>query len=522
MAYDARRAPLLLALPAVLAGSAMLLPLLYLVIRAGGVDPGELAALVLRPKTLVYLGNTLSLVGCVLALTTLIALPLALIVVRSDLGFSRLLTLLAVLPLAIPGYVMAYALIGLSGYYGPLSVFFGLRLPRPEGLFGATLALGLYTFPYLFLTLRSALVGMDPALVESARSLGRAPLAVFWRVTLPHLKPALLSGWLIIALYTIGDFGAIALMRFEVFSAAIYSQYANAFEVHYAAWLSLMLIGIAGAILLVETRLSRGTRVVRSGQGARRLLAPMKLGRWKPLAVLFVAAVALASLGVPALVILFWLTRAPTEIDWAAIPSAAWQTLAIAGPVALVAVAIALPVALFHLRHPGRTSFAVERLTWFGYAMPPLPFALSVAFLSLAALPGLYQSLPLLVAALAVHLAAVALGPIRSRLVQIGPRTEEAARALGRSSAAAFAFITLPLVARSLVAGGVLVFMAAAKELPLTLLLSPIGTRTMAMSIFSRTSEGALYDAAPYAALTILFSGLVVGLILRYEGAPRS
>ena len=83
--------------------------------------------------------------------------------------------------------------------------------------------MSLYTFPYLFLNLRASLLGLDPGLEETARSLGRTPWQTFRAVVVPHLTPALLSGWMVIGLYVLGDFGVIALMRYEVFSYAIYT-----------------------------------------------------------------------------------------------------------------------------------------------------------------------------------------------------------------------------------------------------------------------------------------------------------
>src|SRR5690606_26726918 len=222
----------------------------------------------------------------VLIMTTLIALPLAWLVVRSDLKFKKFHAIMGVLPLAVSGYVMAYALIGLSGYYGFANHVFGIRLPRPEGLFGSSLALSLYTFPYLFLNLRASLLGLDPGLEDTARSLGRTPWQTFRAGVRPHLVPAVLAGWGVIGRYVLGDLGVIALMRYEVCSYAIFTQYSGAFDRVYAAWLSLMLMAVTLSIIMIEARL-RGRRYARTGKGAARPAMPVALGRWRPLAWLF-------------------------------------------------------------------------------------------------------------------------------------------------------------------------------------------------------------------------------------------
>ena len=248
-------------------GLLMILPLIWLILRAFEADLATVQRLLLRPRTQMLLVNTASLVAAVLALSTVIALPLAWLVSRTDLKARRLVNLLAVMPLAVPGYVMAYALLGLSGTSGFMNQIFGIMFPRQHGLWGATLALSLYCFPYIYLNLRAAFSGMDASLEEAARALGAGKWEVFRRVTLPFLLPALLASWLVVGLYTVGDFGAVALMRFEVFSFAIYQQYSAAFDRIYAAWLALILIAIALTVVWWESRLREGVRYARTGSG---------------------------------------------------------------------------------------------------------------------------------------------------------------------------------------------------------------------------------------------------------------
>jgi iron(III) transport system permease protein len=237
--------PVVLALPVALVALGVLVPIGYLVVRAFEADPSEAAALVLRERNLRLLGNTLALAAGVLAGATLLAAPLAWLVARTDLRGRRLFTVLGVLPLAVPGYVAAFALLAATGPNGTLAGL-GLVLPRPSGYGGALVALALTTSPYLFLNLRAALLGVDPALEESARSLGTSPSEALRRVVLPQLLPAYLAGALLVVLHVLGDFGVVSLMRFETFSYAIYLQYAASYDRVYAAWLALMLLALTG------------------------------------------------------------------------------------------------------------------------------------------------------------------------------------------------------------------------------------------------------------------------------------
>lgn len=496
----------------------MLLPLVYLLVRALEADVATVYSLLVRERTLVLLTNTLSLTLGVLVITTAMALPLAYLVVRTDLPFKRFWTLLGVLPLAVPGYVMAYALLSLGGNYGLAAQLFGVAIPRPSGLWGAMAALSLYTFPYLFLNLRAALMGLDPSLEESARSLGYTARQTFFKVTLPHLRPAFLAGWLVIGLYVLGDFGAVALMRFEVFSFAIYIQYASAFDRIYAAWLSLTLIAITLSLVLIEGRLLGNRRLARVGSGAARRPTVQPLGWAKPLAYLFLLVVFGSSLGLPALILGYWLTLAPWTVGLEPLAATFFRSVGAAVPAAVLAALMALPLAYLSVRYPSALSRVLERVAYFGYALPPIALALAFVFFSLRAAPWLYQTLTLLVLAYALNFLALALGPIRSALLQAPPRLEEAARSLGRGPVGAFFAVVFPQLRRGVLASATLVFVMAMKELPITFLLAPTGYTTLAVSVFSRTSEAMLAEAAPFAAAIVLFSSLFVSLLLTYEG----
>lgn len=513
--------PVALWLPALLVAGAGAVPVLYLGMRALDATPAEIVGALWRARNLELLLNTFRLVAVVLAIGTVIALPMAWLATRSDLRWRGGLSFLMVLPLAVPGYVMAYALIGLSGYYGFLKHWFGLTLPPLRGLWGAGLALALYTFPYLFLNLRAAFLGMDPALEESARSLGQSRLAVWRRVVLPQIWPALVSGWLIVGLYVIGDFGAVALMRYEVFSTAIYTQYSAAFDRTHAAWLALMLIAVTMAALFGQGRVTRNRRFSGSGRSTGRTAVPVPLGRWRWLARGAIALVALAALGLPVLVLGHWMRLGLPQIDPAGLARAMLSSTLIAAPAALAAVTLALPVVLLALRWPGLLSHLAERLAHLGYATPALPLALALAFLSLQLLPALYQSYSLLLLAYVISFIAIALGPLRLALLQIGPHQEEAARALGATPAQAFGRVILPRLRRPMIAAGLLVFIMVVKDLPLAYMLAPTGTRTLATTIFAYTSEGMMAEAAPFALALLLFSAGFVGLILKYEGAGQ-
>lgn len=504
-------------MPALLIGAGIFVPLLYLVFRAVEGDLSQSLDLILRSRNLELLGNTVLLTAGVLILTSLISLPLAWITTRTSIKGKKLLTLLGVLPLAIPGYVMAYALLGLSGNNGMLAELFALELPRLSGFWGALLAISLYTYPYLFLNLRSGLLGLDPSLEEVSRSLGYRPSEVFFRVILPQLRPSYYAGALIIGLYVLGDFGAVSLMRFETFSYAIYLQYDAAYDRIYAAWLALMLLGLTTMALAIEYRLLRGLFFHRSGSGAERAATTYRLGGWTVPCFLFIGLIVGFSLLIPLGTLLYWMGISLEFFQFDNLITALQGSITASAPAALLATMLAVPIAYIGVRFPSRLTRSLERVAYLGYATPPLALALALIFFSFTAMPLLYQTLALLIFAYTLHFLAEAIGPVRSSLYQASPRLEEAAQSLGLSRIRAFFSTTFPLMRGGLVVALSFVFLSAMKELPITFLLSPIGYETLAVNIWSYSIEAMFAEAAPYALTILLFSSLFVGMLFARE-----
>ncbi|MEM9665509.1 MAG: iron ABC transporter permease [Bacteroidota bacterium] len=489
-------------------------------LRASEAEPAVLRSLLLRERTLRLLVNTLVLTGGVIVLSTALALPMAWLSTRAALPGRRWITLLGVLPLTMPAYVMAYVLLASTGATGTLAQLFGLLTPRISGYWGALIALGLTTFPYLFLNLRAALQGLDPALEETAQSLGLRPTQVFVRIVLPQLRPAYYAGTLLVTLHVLGDFGVVSLMRFETFSYALYVQYSAAYDRIYAAWLALMVLSLTIGALVMEARLLRGLAFHRAGTGAVRPARRVQLGRMAYPAYAFMGLLLVASLILPLITIGYWVGADTAATSWGRLTEAMGRSLMASAPAAGLAGLLALPLAYLGVRYPSIWTRGLERIAYLGYAAPPLAFALAYVFFSLRTVPVLYQTLALLVMVYTLHFMAEALGPVRSALYQASPRLEEAARSLGRSPLQAFFEVTFPLVRRGLLAGSALVFLSAMKELPLTFILSPPGFQTLAVSVWSSTSEAVFSVAAPYALVLILCSAAFVGLLLKDQADP--
>jgi iron(III) transport system permease protein len=514
--------PWYILLPVVIAGIGVIVPLFYLLMRAFEADTAELVSILFRERTLRLFLNTVALTAGVLITTVLFSLPLAWLTTRSDIKLPSVFTLLGVLPLAIPGYVMAYAFLGLTGPYGTIAALTGFVIPRPSGYLGALASLTFYLTPYLYVNVRSALYGFDPALEETARSLGYSPFKVFLKTVIPQLRPSLYAGGLLVSLHVLGDFGAVSLMRFETFSYALFVQYTAAFDRTYAAWLALILIFITLCLLFVDARLLSGLRLYRSGRGAHRRFAHMPLGKWKIPAYLFLIGLATVSLFAPVGAILYWMFSGPDQFRLEFLLPALRGSLTASIPSSVFAAFLALPLAYIGVRFPSPLSRTLERVAYVGYAVPPLAFALSLVFFALQTAPFLYQTLFLLIYAYTLHYLAEAIGPIRSALHQIPPQIEEAARSFGYNRRKAFVKATLPLLRKGIIASMSFVFLSAMKELPLTFILSPIGFETLALNVWSYTMEAMFPEAAPFALGIVVVSAIFIGFLLRHENPKNT
>ena len=512
----------ILVLVGLMVAALLLLPLAYLVLRTMGLGR-EAVEIFLRPSTVATLGRSLLLAGSVTVTSAFIAIPIAWLTVCTDLPLRRAWTIAAALPLALPSFVVAYLMVSVLGPRGLAQQFLepllGLeRLPSIYGFAGAFLVLTLMSYPFTMLSVRAALQRMDPSLEEAARSLGRSPLGAFFRITFPHLRPALMAGGLLTALYVLRDFGAVTMMRYDTFTRIIYLQYQSFTSRSLAAALALVLVALMGVMVFLEIRTRGRARYSRNSIGAARQAALVRLGKWRWPALLFVAGIVAIALVLPAGGLAYWLLRGfAIEQSLTALWPAATNSFAVSLAAAGLCIFIALPLALLFVRRPGPFSRLIERFTFMGYALPGIVVALALVYFGASYARPLYQTLVMLLAAYVVLFIPQALGAARGSLLQFPPCLEEAGRSLGRRRLDVFRHISIPLLSPGLAAGAALVFLTAMKELPATLILSPTGFRTLSTAIWSNISEAFFAKAAAPALLLILLSSIPLALLTLRE-----
>ncbi len=488
----------------------VLLPLGYTAIEASQVARDDIVGLLFRPLVGVLLFHTLALVGATTLLAGLLGTLTAWFVERTRLPGRPVWAVLAAVPLAVPPFISSFAWVSLS--------------PALQGFGGALLVVTGAYYPLVYLPVAAALRGMDPALEETARALGLGPYACFRRVVLPQLRPALLGGMLLVALNTLVEFGAFALLRFRTFTTEIYAEYRTGLDGPEPALLAMVLVALCLLCLLAEAKVRGSARYARIGQGARRRPPLQQLG---PAALPVLAGfvlLALATLGMPIGMILFWITQhdaaatVAVQVSPRALAEATFSSIWLGLAGAGVTLLLALPLGVLATRYHGRLVAALERCGYLAQGVPGIVVALALVGLTVQSLPALYQSAALLILAYAVLFLPLALVAVRAALMQAQRQHEEAGRSLGLGWAATAWRITLPQAGPGLGAASAMVFVSVVTELTVTLLLAPTGTTTLATQVWADTTTLAFAAAAPYAALMTTLSLLASWLLARRFG----
>ena len=489
-----------LLLPVLLLVGLSLLPLLYVGTKAWQAGWTEALHLLWRPYVFGLMRNTLLLMVGVTLTCALVGLSLAWLLERSNLPGRRLWGVILCLPFAVPAFVSSFTWVSLSASF--------------EGLGGAILVMSLSKYPLIFLPVAATLRNLDPALEESARTLGQNRWGVFVKITLPLLWPSLLAGSLLIALHMLVEFGALSIIGLQTFTTAIYQQFELEFSNANAAMLSAVLLVMCLSLLWLELKVRGKGRHIRIGQGAARRAEQVRLGKWSLVGQLYCLALAVIGSGIPLGMLVYWLVKGSSAaFPLAEIGEALFSSLSLALGGAALCLVLAVPVGLLVVRYKGPLAIWAERLPYLLHALPGLVIALALVYFALHYVPALYQTSALLLIAYALLFLPLAQAPIRTALNKAAPQLEEAARTLGATSFTAFCRVTLPIIFPALGAAFALVFLDAMKELTATLLLSPTGLNTLATQVWSHTSNIEFAAAAPYAALLILVSGLPVYLL---------
>jgi iron(III) transport system permease protein len=483
-----------------------------------------------------YAGNTLMLTALVVLGVLVVGVPAAWLTACCEFRGRRVLEAVLILPLAAPAYVLAYAYAGFLSAYGPVQE--ALRsitgwetgdywFPDVRSLPGAALMLTLTLYPYVYLLARAQFLNESAAALESARLLGRGPIASFFAVSLPLARPALVAGATLAAMNAFADYGTVSYFGVPVFTTGIYSAWFSFSDQTAARELAAVLIGFVALALLAERYLRGRALFHETGRRDRRPPRAALSGVKSTGAILACVVPPFLGFVIPALVLgeLLIESGGPTR-DFS---RHLFDTLTLAAAAGAIVTLGALILAFARKERPQRLAGRAASFASLGYAVPGSVIAVGVlapfaafdnAFASFAQTmfgvsPGLVLTggiAALLFAYTALYLA-VALQSVGAGLERITPSVGGAARLLARGPWDALRRVHLPLIAPSVLTAALLVFVDVMKELPATLMLRPFNFDTLAIAANNYASDERLsWAAAP--SLAIVAAGIIPCILL--------
>ena len=492
-------------------------PGVYLVYRTlrDGTGPD---GLLWSARTLGPLWRSLRLAVSVSACALVLGTGLAWLTARTDLPLRRLWRVLLPLPLVYPTFVGAAAFIRTlnpGGLANDLLAYIGITtVPELRGFFGAWLVLLLMTYPYVYLPVAARLRQLPGSLEESARMLGDSAFAVFRRICLPHAGTAIGAGTLLVFLYTLSDFGAVQLMRYDTLTRAIATNHLANPPVALA--LSLMLLVLAAVVVLAERWFSR--RLPDGARSGSNRPLDYRLGRWKPVAAAAVGLTVFASVAAPFIALVDWAQRGVLRsmtgeralaVDYGSIADATFNTVWVSVVAAAISVAAVLPIAMLVGRHRSRTGSLAHAVVISTFALPGLLIALSMRFWVLRTdlvLELLGDTTVLLIFAYIVRFGSLAMGISVVAVRSVPDRLHDSARLLGAGPVRRFFTVDMPVMGPALGAAGGLVLLSVMKELPISLFVSPLDFSTLTTRIFGSFEDAFIAEAGLMSVILVVLS----------------
>lgn len=508
-------------------------------------------AQILRSISLITpLLNSLLLATAVAVLSTLIGVPLAWLVARTDLPGQGLVRVLTLAAFVTPSFIGALGWILLAApNSGWLNVGWRWATGAESALFniytmaGTIFVCAIYTVPYTFTMVSSALDEMPVELEDAATTLGSGLLKTMRSVTIPLVMPAVLVSFILSFIQGMTLFGVPAFLLTPGGTLVVTTKLAEFYQLFppalfLSAAYCMPLIAITGVLFYARRRIlgrRQFTTIGGKGRAGRRI----RLGRWRLPALGFALIVPMTAVILPYVaIVLVSLSRAwgrgpvPSNLTfhwyrWAIIENGETQraivnSLLYAGIAASFCMLIGILVAYIVERRLVRGANLIAALVTIPIIIPGI--VLSVGFFSAYTRPPLnfYGTATIIIAAFVATFLPIAYSQAGSILKGISPDLERAARSVGASEGRTFASVTIPLMRGGLVAGWLLVFIPIMRELSVAIFLVSPKTNVMTTLIYNY-KDGGNYEAVCAASTLLLFGTLLIVLLARFvtEGAAK-
>lgn len=470
------------------------------------------------------------------ALAVLVAAALVLLIEHTALPGRGVLRIFALSPMLIPPFIGAISWIGLFGPSGVVNSLAQDLIGRPLWIIyggdGVVVLLALHAYPIAYLLIAAALARIPAELEEAARASGAGGRRALRDVTVPLLKPALISSFVLVTVSNLADFGIPALVgspeRYETLATIAYRFVRSGTvenPVELAACVGVVLLAMVALGMFLIRSLSRAGHTVEASYSTTtplRLRRPWLLGGLTWAFVLGITLLPLSALLLQALlpapgVDLTWenltLNNFATVLQspWTAEGTRLSLSLAL-GAAAITGVAgLAIGTVITRTGLPARGLLRTTSLL--PMAVPGLIVA--VGWLLLAPSLGLYNSPWLILCAYVMSFLALVVQTIEAPLRSTSASLEEAARISGASPIRAFTDVSVRLAIPAAGAGALLVFLTAVRELTISALLLAPNAQTLGVAIFNLQQAGSYGSAAALSVLVTVAGLIGMGLITR-------
>lgn len=478
-----------------------------------------------------YIVNSVLIAVIVAVMTAVLGIGCAWLVAAFDFPGRKFFAWALILPLAMPAYVVAYAYTDFLQYTGPLQT--GLRawlgwqgptywFPEIRSVSGAGFLFSFVLYPYVYLLARNAFIERSPRMWDAARTLGASPWRAFFQVSLPLARPAAAAGIALALMETLADYGAVAYFGIPTLTTGIYkSWYIFSDRAAAAQIAAVLLIAVMGLMMLEQKNRGRARYYAVGGRSAAQLTTTLQ-GRQAWGATVFCSVPVLLGFFVPLIILLRLLWQADAISFDARYLGWLENTIILGGVTALIAVAICVLMAYAARVTNSKLQAACNRIVSMGYAIPGAVIAVGI-LIPLAHIDAwnsahgvaliLSGSVIALIYAYLVRFLAVSFQSVQAGLLKITPAMDASARSLGHGLASMLMHIHVPLLWRSVLTAGLLVFVDVVKELPATLTIRPFNFDTLAVITHQLASDERLGEAA-LPALTIVLIAIVPVVIL--------
>jgi len=485
-----------------------------------------------------YIVNSLILMTGVCLGVTLVGTCTAWLIANCRFPGHKVFGWMLILPLAMPAYVMAYVYTDFLEYSGPLQT--ALRLifswensneywfPEVRSHGGAIVLLSLVLYPYVYALARAAFSSQALSLLEAGRMLGHSPMKVFFSVSLPLARPAIVVGVTLASMETLSDFGTVDYFAVRTLTTGIFDVWFGMENQSGAAQIALVLLTFIILLVWLE-RTSRKKQRVNANSRINSTLR-LELKGWRSaLAIICCGLPVLFGFLLPAIILAIYSSYSFNLFKYADYLAYTGNTLFLATGTAVLCMMLGIFIGYSQRLSSHWSVKLATRISTIGYAIPGAALAIGL-IISFGAMNKIIiplsehfslsaQSFFLsggvvaLFFAYTVRFLAISVGSVESGLEKITPNMDMASRTLGSGPFSTLCRLHIPLLRPALIAGSILVFVDTMKELPATLILRPFNFETLATFVYQYASDELLVECAP-AALTIVLAGILPVILL--------